>query len=119
MSLIEAARTGGSADVLRTLRTVCDARGLDGLAQRLADLGDLLLETITDYCQAQQLETDQLAEAPIARPKREAKISLAKQEAFRLFAQGVGVEEVAQALARARSTTTTAHPAAAAHHPPR
>ena len=73
--------------------------------QRLADLGDLLLETITDYCQAQQLETDQLAEAPIARPKREAKISLAKQEAFRLFAQGVGVEEVAQALARARSTT--------------
>ena len=55
MSLIEAARTGGSADVLRTLRTVCDARGLDGLAQRLADLGDLVAWDMRDVNEA--LET--------------------------------------------------------------
>ncbi len=41
MSLIEAAREGGT-DVLSSLRTVCDSRGLDTLAKRLADLGALL-----------------------------------------------------------------------------
>ncbi len=42
MSLIEAVRHGGT-DVLTSLRSVCDDRGLDALSRRLAELGELLV----------------------------------------------------------------------------
>lgn len=42
MSLIAAVRTGESADVLGSLQSLCDDRGLADLGARLADLGELV-----------------------------------------------------------------------------
>lgn len=60
----------------RTLRALAAVRpstrevlsGVHGIGeQRLADLGELLLETIRDYCEQQQLSTDQAGNGPVKR----------------------------------------------------
>ena len=73
--------------------------------RRLADFGADLSAIISQFCQANQVETDVAAEAGIARAEKKGVVSVAKSLAFKLFAEGTAVEVVAQQIARAVSTT--------------
>lgn len=52
MSLLAAVRTEESRDVLKSLRSICDEQGLEDLAARLADLGDLVQWDMKAYEEA-------------------------------------------------------------------
>lgn len=124
----------GLADQLRQLRktlaserqtpafTVFDDRTLRSLAairptsrdalrrvhgigeQRLAELGEILLQTIIHYCDENNLRTDHLDAAPIRRPSNAKQPSAAKAAAWKRFEQGATVEQVCEELNRAAST---------------
>ncbi len=79
---------------------------------KLNNLGPKVVPFVTNHCAAKNLTTDQFAvpkEAPAAtsgvglvRPPTNAQ----KQQAFQMFRQGASIDEVAQQIGRARSTTT-------------
>ena len=82
--------------------------GISGIGQRrLADFGAELIALIGEYCRAEGLACDTVAsgaaEIDEAAPARRG--GGAKETAFRLFDQGQSIEQAAQILGRARSTT--------------
>lgn len=124
----------GLAQVLRELRktiattrqtpafTVFDDRTLRSLAairptnkdtlrqvhgigqQRLAELGDTLLETIIPYCHENNLSTDQTNGAVVQEPIQRKTNSKSKEIAWQRFASGATVDEVCKETERAVST---------------
>jgi ATP-dependent DNA helicase RecQ len=87
---------------LATLRHV---RGIG--EKRAADFGAALIALIGEYCREHGLTCD-LAPPSSPRlepPPPERRAAGAKEAAFTLFAQGHGIEHVAQAIGRARTTT--------------
>jgi ATP-dependent DNA helicase RecQ len=85
--------------------------------RKLADLGELFLNLIATYCRDKGLEMDAGIITP-ALPQRVSKVKDTKQKAFKMFASGAGIQEVAAATERAPSTVwgylvefVQAHPA--------
>lgn len=77
--------------------------------KKLDDFGAVFLERIAAYCRANQLAQDaaapRQAKPPAdGLPPRPRTLAPAKRAAFEMFAARAGVEEVCQALQRARST---------------
>jgi ATP-dependent DNA helicase RecQ len=72
--------------------------------RRAADLGAELIAVIGDYCREHGLTCD-VAPRRMVAPEPPHRTLPARDDAFRLFAQGRDVEHVAQAIGRARSTT--------------
>jgi len=87
------------------LETLLAVRGIG--ERRAADLGAELIALVDAYCREHGLACD--VALPGSRdpepPRPQARPVASKAEAFALFAQGHGVEHVAQAIGRARSTT--------------
>ena len=84
-------------------------RQIRGIGERkLADFGSELTAVVGDYCREQGQTCDvgatSLPEPDVPRPQRAA-TAAAKETAFTLFSQGHGIDHVAQAIGRARSTT--------------
>ena len=71
--------------------------------KKAQDFGERFLAAIADYCAGHDLSTDEAA-APAAPPKGRSLTGNAIM-AFPLFEEGQGIEEVAERLGRARSTT--------------
>ena len=72
--------------------------------KKLADFGTMFVESIVDYCQQHQLETD-LGPTPSANvAPNQSEVRRAKAEAFEFFEQGRSIADVAQRLDRATST---------------
>ena len=86
----------GSLGALLTVRGVGE--------KKLADLGQGFLGAIQSYCQAHGLTVDEGAGAARTRPQRPPKMNEAKAEAFKMFAKGASVEEVAAVTDRAPSS---------------
>jgi ATP-dependent DNA helicase RecQ len=86
---------------LETLRQV---RGIG--ERRLADLGAELIALVGDYCREHGVTCDvALPSSPGPEPPRPQRPpAAAKEAALTMFAEGLGVEHVAQAIGRARST---------------
>jgi len=81
---------------------------------KLKDLGSRFVPFIADHCKAKGLTTDQMTAPPKApEPVRPmggggtggTRVNPEKSRAFQMFRQGATVEEVSQAIGRARSTT--------------
>ena len=87
-----------------SVETLRQVRGIG--ERRAADLGPELTAIIEAYCREHGVTCDVAAVAtgpePPRPPSRAAPI---KEQAFALFAQGHGIDQVAQAIGRARSTT--------------
>ncbi len=83
--------------------------GVRGVGRKkLEDLGSLFLRAIAEYCSQRGVAMDvdveertAVREGPTVRPTQSA----ARVRAFELFKQGCGVDEAAQKIGRARSTT--------------
>jgi ATP-dependent DNA helicase RecQ len=79
-------------------------RGIRGIGERkLIDLGDRFLGLIAEYCRKTGLKLNETA-APEPRSERPARLNEAKALAFKMFADGARVEDVAAATGRAIST---------------
>ncbi|MCX5661656.1 MAG: DNA helicase RecQ [Planctomycetota bacterium] len=79
--------------------------------KRVADLGELLIEVIDEYCGRNNLTRDAFAAAPAAAPaapvsESQRRISAAREAAFALFDGGASLEKVAAEVDRAPSTTS-------------
>ncbi len=96
-TLREMARTRPS-----TLPSLLRIRGIG--QQKLADFGPQFLEGIVTYCREHQLETDVTTEV-IAPPSARPTPSANAVQAFPLFDNGLSVEQVADRLGRAISTS--------------
>jgi ATP-dependent DNA helicase RecQ len=83
------------------LERMLDVHGVG--RQKLADFGEHFLAHIAEYCAAHDLRMDVPAQ-PIARSPSPMP-SAAAVKSFPLFDEGLGVEEVAQRMSRAVSTT--------------
>jgi ATP-dependent DNA helicase RecQ len=84
-----------------TLARMLDVHGVG--QQKLADFGEHFLVHIKEFCEAHDLSTD--VDTPRVMRTASATPSAAAVRAFPLFDEGLGVEEVAQRLSRAVSTT--------------
>lgn len=96
-------------------------RSIDGLGKSKAEqFGERLRSAIEDYCREQGLpvnvrpsldrskadpDTKEVAEGGAAWKRRRSNMTAAKAHAFKMFAEGVSLEEVAAAIDRAPSTT--------------
>lgn len=88
--------------------------GVHGVGEKKCqDFGARFLESIREYCEEHGLERPEghdelsLEVEPVAVKARKAKpsSSAAQERAYGLFAEGKGVDEVAEQIGRARSTT--------------
>jgi len=86
---------------------------IKGVGQKKAQqYGETVLAQIKDYCQENSLQMDidinsqKLSEQfPVGKPKTPPKLSKARTAAFELFKQGQNIEQTADSINRARSTT--------------
>ena len=113
-----------------TLRELARVRPVDARAfrrikgvgeKKSADLGTRFIEAIKEYCDNHKLEMNRADEASthIEYDKpRSLKSNPAREEAFRLFAQGVGIGQVSAAIDRAASTTFSYLTEYIQHHKP-
>jgi ATP-dependent DNA helicase RecQ len=87
------------------LETLREVRGIG--EQRLVNFGPELIALIGAYCREHGLTCDIALPSSLRpeQPRPERRPAAAKEAAFTMFAQGHGVEHVAQAIGRARSTT--------------
>ncbi len=96
-SLRELARVRPStSDTLRKIYGVGEAK--------MRDYGALLLELLNTYCEKNGLSRDEAAAAQPAPAAKSSSISAVKMQAFRLFREGLAVEDVMHQTQRARST---------------
>jgi ATP-dependent DNA helicase RecQ len=82
-----------------------------GIGQKkAADYGPDFVQAIAEYCRTQGVPSDVSSEdqsgEQIAAALADTSVSGVKRRAFNLFEQGKSIEEVMQAVGRARSTTT-------------
>ena len=87
------------------LETLGQVRGIG--ERRLADFGAELIALIDVYCREHGQTCDIALPSTLLpeQPRPERRPAGAKEAAFKMFLQGHGVEHVAQAIGRARSTT--------------
>jgi ATP-dependent DNA helicase RecQ len=85
----------GSPATMRTVRGVGE--------RKLVDLGDRFLGLIAQFCRTNGLQLNEIT-APPRRSERSARQNEAKDQAFKMFANGARVEDVATATGRAMST---------------
>jgi ATP-dependent DNA helicase RecQ len=87
---------------LETLRVV---RGIG--ERKLEDLGNELIAVVDAYCRDHGVTCDvALQSAALPEPPRPQARIPAKEQAFAMFAQGADIDRVAEAIGRARSTTS-------------
>ena len=88
---------------LETLRAV---RGLG--EKKLADFGAELNTLIEAYCREHDVTRDVTSSASsvAAPPPSTPRVNPSRDRAFQLFAQGLDIDQVSQAIGRARSTTS-------------
>ncbi len=92
-------------------------RSVRGVGERkLIDLGDRFLGVIAQYCRKNGLKLNETA-PPQPRPERSVRQNEAKTQAFKMFADGARVEDVATATGRAISTAWSYLVEFAASHP--
>lgn len=85
--------------------TVASFRTVSGVGEKKsAEYGAKFLGRIADHCREQGLKQDVLPAVGNVEPGQEAALSLAKRQAFALFARGQSIEAVAVATGRAFST---------------
>lgn len=83
-------------------------RRIQGIGEhKSADLGQRFLAAIDEYCIKHRLTRDEFHSAPIIMPKRAGKPNPPKDQAMQMFSQGCGLDEIAAATGRARSTIGT------------
>ncbi len=84
-------------------------RNIPGVGEKkLADYGAAFVEKITEYCTENQIDFDQAEKqpaAPVLKTKQKL-VAGVKKKAFELFRDGRSIEEVAEMLERALSTTS-------------
>ena len=81
---------------------------MHGVGERKQEAyGSRLIEEITGYCQQHQVTTDVAVGGglPRLKPQHVPRMTAAREQAHALFAEGMGLDDVAQRIARARSTT--------------
>ncbi|MEQ8785696.1 MAG: DNA helicase RecQ [Pirellulaceae bacterium] len=87
-----------------TLSGVGGVRGIG--EQKLQQYGEALLQIVLDYCHRNDVTTDVESTAPTETTTIAAtSVSDAKLRAYEMFLEGKGVEEVAEKVGRALSTT--------------
>ncbi|HEY3243572.1 MAG TPA: RQC domain-containing protein, partial [Phycisphaerae bacterium] len=86
-----------------TLRTLLNIRGVG--QRKVEELGERFVQHMVAYCREHNLQTDAAAGSRPITPPPVARLTSSQRAAFELFAQGKQIEEVMQALDRARSTT--------------
>jgi len=85
-----------------TLAGMLEVRGIG--QQKLTDFGQQFLDSITAYCHEHGLAMD-VAAKPAARRAPAAPPPASAVQSFALFDEGLSVDEVAERLGRAKSTT--------------
>ncbi len=93
-----ARRRPGSLAELRHVQGIGDAK--------MSEFGMRFLAEIKRYCDRRGLDLDAATGSPTA-PRRRKKRSAGKEEAFKLFAQGASIDQVAETVGRTRGTTAT------------
>ncbi len=73
--------------------------------KKLADVGQPFLDCITSYCEASELNMDAAPQAAAPRPAPPSTPSASAVQSFPLFDEGLTVEQAAERLGRATSTT--------------
>jgi ATP-dependent DNA helicase RecQ len=73
--------------------------------KKAADFGERFLRCITDYCGTNSVSMDVPPETQTASRQSAATLSASAIQAFPLFEQGLSIEQVAERLGRAISTT--------------
>ena len=95
-------------DMARRRPTTIDAFGaVHGVGQKkLRDYGQTFLDAIRGYCSENGVAVDAVEEQPAAPPRRQSNgVRASSAAAFGLFRDGVSVDDAAEKLGRARSTT--------------
>ena len=96
-------------DLSRLRPTTPEAMGhVRGIGQKkLTDFGEPFLAAISSYCQEHGVASDVEPTAPTSPPRaaKTSSISTSSIAAFDFFRQGMSLEDVAQQMNRARSTT--------------
>ena len=85
-------------------------RAVRGIGDRRAtDFGPALIDTISTFCQAHDLDTDVISLPPPPRTGKgtRGRRNAQKEAAFEMFSSGRSITEVASATGRAVSTTTS------------
>lgn len=96
-----ARRRPGSLAELRHVHGIGDAK--------MSEFGARFLAEIKGYCERRGLDLDAATGSLRLRrtPRRRKKRSAAKEGAFKLFAQGASIDQVAETVGRTRGTTAT------------
>lgn len=88
----------GSLPTLKCIRGLGD--------RKIAEYGDAFVACIREYCDKCGVRLDQTEDGEPLPPPRRSAPSMAKQHAFKMFADGIALDEVAAAINRAPSTTS-------------
>ena len=74
--------------------------------KKLADFGEMFADAIQEYCDDYDLDVDRREMSSIVKPKPSLR-NVTKEMAMVMFAEGKSIDDVANAIGRATSTTTS------------